>query len=255
MIDIKEELDKALLVNHKRKCIIDALNQQFGSSLVSSTKLEVEVCPSNLDKIYDILNPEFFDNKLQRTQIFELGLKSTSQLLQLMHQLGKNPMLSRAIGIYIPYMRFFTPEDPNEEPTCYLFKEQLFMNGDYSPTTLAAFASNVCHEMIHRYDMLCGDINEEYYKQSLDKSYTFNEHHTSTFKQLMSEAREIGLDVTEVGIAKNFKELSQRATKFMSDLEESLNDVEQPTIIKMKLKPTAKRAKPGMSKLICAAIV
>ena len=67
MIDIKEELDKALLVNHKRKCIIDALNQHFGSRLVSSTKLEVEVCSSNLDKIYDILNPEFFDNKLQRT--------------------------------------------------------------------------------------------------------------------------------------------------------------------------------------------
>jgi hypothetical protein len=202
-----------LMTESYNKCI-DALINEFGHDIVTSRNFNYNLTKDDLKRIYDILNFTLFNNKLGliRLEYWPEGF--------IIDKLNENAIKS---GVFdqkissIPCYGVFSAVckdivDKNGNITDININEEIIiLNKTYLKDCIFIFAvASICHEMIHYYDR----FSKEFHDKQLNASQTnddFDSHKDVIFQQMMKEANEHGINVTDTLKNVQFKTANENA--------------------------------------------
>ena len=192
-----------------------------------SSKMLFSLNESNISKLFSILDDFVFANKLKTLGNLKIFVGNPSILNSIILEYSNgNPIdLSKYFALYKPDQYNFIL--PNGEKRFNIKKNGIFINTETNKyATFAYTASNICHEMIHVYDMYFGKlynyviwaINHGAPVEVID----YNSHKTSIFKQKKGEFETMtNIPIEDVGNDYSFEKFNEIASKNISLLKET----------------------------------
>lgn len=188
-IDLQESASK----------VVNALVSEFGEEVVFS-KNPISITENLLDRIFQVLNQYLFDQKLDQIPIQYLPYKVIAEKLDESNEY-REPRYSITLknnfsGVYIVRMdEVFDENNSLVDLLPIANTDVIYINSSYMEKSIFAFVvSSLCHEMIHYYDKLFGQLKDCRLKSmQIDKH--IDSHTTPTFRKFMKTANENNIRV------------------------------------------------------------
>ena len=215
-------------MDESKSPLLDACSKEFGEDVVfDSNKMLFVLNESNISKLFSILDSFIFASKLKTLDNLKIFVGNPSTLNStILEYSNGNPIdLSKYFALYKPDQYNFIL--PNGEKRFNIKKNGIFINTETNKcSTFAYAASNICHEMIHVYDMYFGKlynyviwaINNGAPVEVID----YNSHKTSVFKQKKGEFETMtNIPIEDAGNDYSFEKFNEIASKDIALLKET----------------------------------
>lgn len=217
-------------MDESKSPLLDACIKQFSEDVVFDTsKMLFDLNEANMLALFAILDSFLFDSKLKSLNNLKVFVGNPSTLNNvILEYSNNNPIdLSKYFALYKPDQYNFIL--PNGEKRFKIKKNGIFINTETNKhSTFAYAASNLCHEMIHVYDMYFGKlynyviwaINHGAPVEVID----YNSHKTSMFKRKKEEFEmATNIPIEDNGNDYSFEKFNEIASKDISLLKEDDN--------------------------------
>ena len=215
-------------MDESKSLLLDSCSKEFGEDVVfDSSKMLFSLNESNISKLFSILDGFIFESKLKTLDNLKIFVGSPSTLNKIILEYSNNNSinLSKYFALYKPDQYNFTL--PNGEKRFTIKKNGIFINVETNKySTFAYAASNICHEMIHVYDMYFGKlynyviwaVNHGAPVEVID----YNSHKTSVFKQKKGEFETMtNIPIEDAGNDYSFEKFNEIASKDIALLKEN----------------------------------
>lgn len=219
-------------INESKSELLDACSKEFGEAVVFDDKnMSFELNHDSLKLLFSIFDKYLFNNKLKTINDLSLFTGNPSQLAKtaLQYTNGNLININDYFAFYQPDYRIFK-NIKTGQIKINIIKEAIFINIDsHKSSTFAYAATNLCHEMIHCYDMHFGKLYS-YMAWAIQRnvpSYViaYNSHLTTSFKQKKTEFKmKTSIDILDNGNDYSFEKFNEIASKDIKFLKENDND-------------------------------
>lgn len=135
--------------------------------------------------------------------------------------------IAKDYGAYIAGIDFYI-ENTTSEMVCDIHDEAIYINSQYSSSTVLFISTILCHEMVHQYDAWYGEYTELIRDEHLNHK-EYDPHTTQTFLFLSDYISKLGLDVMQKVKGIKYEELNKRIVRRARDLVESQIDLKKYT--------------------------
>ena len=215
-------------MDESKSLLLDSCSKEFGEDVVfDSSKMLFSLNESNISKLFSILDGFIFESKLKTLDNLKIFVGSPSTLNKIILEYSNNNSinLSKYFALYKPDQYNFTL--PNGEKRFTIKKNGIFINVETNKySTFAYAASNICHEMIHVYDMYFGKLYN-YVISAVNHGapvevIDYNSHKTSVFKQKKGEFETMtNIPIEDAGNDYSFEKFNEIASKDIALLKEN----------------------------------
>lgn len=214
-------------LDESKSPLLDVCANKFGEDVVfDDSQMLFELNEENILALFSILDRFVFNNRLNTLDDLKVFVESPSTLNSVILQYSNNePIdLSKYFALYKPDQYNYVL--PNGEKWFKIKKNGIFINIDTNKSSTFAYAaSNLCHEMIHVYDMYFGKlynyviwaINNGAPAWAIDQ----NSHKTSTYKQKKKEFEmATNIPIEDFGNDYSFEKFNEIVSKDINLIKE-----------------------------------
>ena len=216
-------------MDESKSPLLDVFAKTFEEDVIFSIKPNISITLENVKTIYDILNKNVFNNALNiKSGSLDLYCDTCTNINSILHNQYGAPSgydISNMFALFHPKLRWMKSLTTGKSYLISL-RNGIFINLDYGKKAVLPYLiSTICHEMIHCYDCIKGQLLQmTVYCLSIGcdaSEISYESHFTPVFKEKSTEMKnKHGITINVTADDKSFDELNDLAASEIQILRE-----------------------------------